>query len=112
MPRLILGWVLCCSFFGAQAHVQRQRLLRAQDLTPAPVSQAEQGQRLPLADHLGCSTTRALKASTALALLEESSLGVPAQSRPVASSKGLVAPTGRMAPPSPMRAVESPPLRI
>jgi len=69
MPRVLLGWILCCSFVTAQTHAQRERLLRSQQLA-APTSACEHGQSWPHSDHLGCSTTRALKPATGLGWLE------------------------------------------
>jgi hypothetical protein len=106
MPRLLLGWVLCCSFFTAQTRVQSERLQRAQQLS-APSAECQPGQPLPRADHLGCGTTRALKPSPALAWLAQ-----PRQRAASPNASRFIEHPGHRTEPLPERTAERPVLRI
>ena len=110
MSRVLFGWILCCSFVTAQTHVQRERLLRSQQLAATvPTSHCDPSQPLAQSDHLGCSTTRALKPVGALGWLDR-----PRQSGALSSSEvgWSLERHGLRAEPLPQRAAERPVLRI
>jgi len=110
MSRVVAGWILCCSFVTAQTHVQRERLLRSQQLAAAvPTSHWDQSRPLARSDHLGCGTTRALKPVGALGWLDR-----PRQSRALIPSEvgWSLERHGLRAEPLPERAAKRPVLRI
>jgi hypothetical protein len=110
MTRVVAGWILCCSFVTAQTHVQRERLMRSQQRAAAvPTSQWDRGQPLARSDHLGCSTTRALKPLGALGWMDR-----PRQSGTPSSFEAgwSLERHGLRAEPLPERAAERPVLRI
>jgi hypothetical protein len=106
MPRVFLGWILCCSFFTAQTHAQGERLHRAQSHTPS-ATQCNPEQPQHRTDHLGCSTTRALKPSQALAWIAP-----PGARASAPIFHDFIVPPSLRAEPLPERAAKRPVLRI
>ncbi len=107
MSRIVFGWILCLSFVTAQTHVQQERLRRSQQIS-APTSVCDRNQPRPCSDHLGCSTTRALKPVGALGWLDRPQGGVAISSQIGWSLERH----GLRAKPLPERTVERPVLRI
>jgi len=106
VPRVIVGWALCCFFFTAQTRTQAERLRRAETLSPA-VAQFGTGQLQSPPDHLGSSTTRALKPSPTLVSL------VASAAEPASPMlHGFFPYAGPRAEPLPKRTAERPVLRI